>query len=414
MNPRIGIWHPGASSNHGDRAIQLATIDLVHELYPTAEIVQYHTDVDEAARIYEGEPVITEPLGRLGAPGLRALRQLDLLLWGGGSLVQQSSLFHFPRHAVPALLAKRVGTPVVGFGSGVEPLSNPALKWLARHCFDHVFTDAFVRGNQSAELLRSYGVTAPVRVAVDQAVSLRPSSAEAAAGHLDKSVGVDVESTPIVTVSVKPSFIYRGGLLPVSIELPGRGKRHRARLRAGFEEAFANLLDHVTESTEAIVVMVPMYGGQGDVEAAERVLSRVSRTERVRIMRDLPNSRVLKAVFGMADVHVGVRLHSCILATSAGVPSLGVPYMVKATEYFEHLGLSEHTVNEKDVTSASLQGAFSRLWDRRDAVRAHLAKTLPAVTGELKSHSDSVLRSVLGAAGEGSSHRARGTSREQD
>ena len=83
--------------------------------------------------------------------------------------------------------------------------------------------------------------------------------------------------------------------------------------------------------------------------------------------------------------------------------------MVKASEYFEHLGLSEHTVNEEDVTPASLQEAFSRLWDRRDAVRAHLAATLPAVIGELKSHSESALRSVLGGAGEGSSHQARGT-----
>lgn len=396
MSLRIGIWHPGATSNHGDRAIQLATIDLVHDRYPSAEIIQYHTDVDQAEAIYRGEPVVTRPLGRLATPSYRALTQLDLLLWGGGSLVQQSSLFHFPRHALPALLADRADVPVMCFGSGVEPLSNPALRRLARHCFDHVFVDALVRGERSAELLRSYGVKSDLRVAVDQAVSLRASSAEAAAAHLEKSVHIDIQSEQIVTVSVKPSFIYRGGLLPVSLDLPGRSRQHRRERRARFEYSFAQLLDHIVEATGAVVVLIPMYAGQGDVEASERVAGGASRRDRIRIMRDVPSSRVLKAVFGLAEAHVGVRLHSCILATSSGVPSLGVPYMVKATEYFERLGLSDFTVAEEDVTREALIEAFSRLWDGRDAVRAHLAATMPVAVDELRSHRDSAFSRILG------------------
>jgi polysaccharide pyruvyl transferase WcaK-like protein len=284
------------------------------------------------------------------------------------------------------------------FGSGVEPLSNPALRKLARHCFDHVFVDALVRGARSAELLRSYGVTRDLRVAVDQAVSLRASSPEAAADHLEKSVGLDIRSEQMVTVSVKPSFIYRGGLLPVSLDLPGPSRQRRRQRRTRFESAFAQLLDHIVEATGAVVVLIPMYAGQGDVEASERVAGGASRRDRIRIMRDVPSSRVLKAVFGLAQAHVGVRLHSCILATSSGVPSLGVPYMVKATEYFERLGLDEFTLEEDAVTREALIDAFSRLWDRRDTVRTHLAATMPVAVDELTAHRDSAFSLILGSS----------------
>ena len=54
------------------------------------------------------------------------------------------------------------------------------------------------------------------------------------------------------------------------------------------------------------------------------------------------------------DAHVGVRLHSCILATGAGVPSLGVQYMTKHREYFEMLGIDDYLLSEDDVTAEAL------------------------------------------------------------
>lgn len=392
---RIGIWHPGVSSNHGDRAIQLATIDLVKQRYPDATVIQFHDDIAEANEAYRGEGVTTLPLNRFGMPSRDDLRGLDLLLWGGGSLVQQSSLFFAPRHALPAILAKQVGTPVACFGSGVEPLSNPLLRRLTRYLFDRVMVDALVRGSRSAELLRSYGVERPVRVAPDQAVTLAADSVEAGRAFLESTLQTKLQK-PVVTVTVKPSFIYRGGILPVSVELPGPAKREREQRREEFEASFAALIDHIRSTVGATVVMVPMYIGQGDLDSARRVATMASSDSQVHVLESMPPSRLLKAVFSQATVHVGVRLHSCILATSSGVPALAVPYMEKAREYFEMIGIPEHTLDEADVTPDALISAFDRIWRDRDLVRAQLADTLPQLRARVTREAHDLLAGSLG------------------
>ena len=167
--PVVGIWHPGASSNLGDRAIQEATIDLVFRRWPEAQVVQYHTDPAAGAALYPDPRIGFRPLRAFGLPPSgKQLAELDILLWGGGSLIQQSSLFHTPLHLMAAFAAARKGVKVLYFGTGVEPLDSRLLRWIVRRAFRRAFTDGFVRGHLSAGLLERYGVRPPVHSAVDR------------------------------------------------------------------------------------------------------------------------------------------------------------------------------------------------------------------------------------------------------
>lgn len=392
--PVVGIWHPGLSSNYGDRAIQRATVDLVFERWPTATVVQYDDDLELGAREYPDPRVRFERLGPLGLPPLgKRLAELDILLWGGGSLIQQSSLLYLPWHLLPAFSAARRGVPVVVFGSGVEPLRSRLLRRLVRKSFADVFVGGFVRGPLSAELLASYGVHGPIPYAVDQATGLAVGAIRDAAARLGQLTGPSW-SGPVVSVSLKPSFIYRGGLLPVAFDPPSPQRARRRRQRRAFEESFAQLVRYLVDEIGAHVVVVPMFLGQGDIDAGRRVAAAANRPDRVSLIEELYDPRDMKAFLSQMDAHVGVRLHSCVLATGSGVPSLAIEYMTKHRDFFAQLEMTDLLIPEDEVTAARLIGSFTRLWQERELIGSQLVERKGALLEQLRTVVDEVLASA--------------------
>jgi polysaccharide pyruvyl transferase WcaK-like protein len=309
------------------------------------------------------------------------LAELDVLLWGGGSLIQQSSLLYFPLHLIPAIAAARQGVEVVCFGCGVEPLRSGVLRKLVRKAFDSVFVDGFVRGPLSADLLRAYGVTTDVRVAVDQAASLAAGAPEIAEEMFALLFDGD---DPVVSVSVKPSFVYRGGILPVAFDPPSPARRERRRRRTAFERSFGEFVRYLVDEIGVRVLLVPMYFGQGDLETCDRVASLAGVTGRVRVLRNAIPPRDLKSLLGLMSAHVGVRLHSCILATASGVPSVAVQYMNKHREYFAMMGMDEYLIPESEVSSDRLIATFERVWENRAVISEQLINCNAALVEELR------------------------------
>jgi polysaccharide pyruvyl transferase WcaK-like protein len=318
------------------------------------------------------------------------LREVDLLIWGGGNLVQQSSLFYFPRQVIPALMAQWARVPVICFGTGVEEIRSRVLRRLARHAFDRVFDDILVRGSRSATHLRQMGVSKSIRVIPDQAIALRPAPREQAEIFL-QGIGLSRHQGPVVSISVKPTFIYRGGLLPVSIDPPSPGRMYRQRRRHALEEAFRGLTRHLLD-LGVLVMLVPMFHDQGDLDACERVAAGFPQ-DSVKVLTQVPGPRLLKAVLGLMDAHVGIRLHSCILASSMGVATLGVQYMTKHLDYFEMLGMERFVIQESEVTKRKLIDQFDTLWSQRDQVRDALILRVKTLEGRLTAEVDAALGS---------------------
>lgn len=386
----MGIWHPGLSSNYGDRAIQQSTVDLVLQRWPDARIIQYDNDLVAAAAAYPDPRISFEPLGPLGFPPMgRRLADLDVLLWGGGSLIQQSSMLHFPQHLLPALAASRRGVKVVCFGTGVEPMRSGLLRALVRKAFGSIFDHAFVRGPLSSQLLASYGVATEIPYAVDQAAGLEASDERDTTPLFSGLIGPDWDG-PTVSVSVKRSFLYRGGVLPVAFDPPSRARAARRRQREAFDRSFGELVRYLVDEVGARVLMVPMFLSQGDVEACASVAELADRPEAVRVITQPPPPRQLKGLLSRMDAHVGVRLHSCILASSAGVPTLGVEYMTKHRDYFTMLGMTDRLISEGEVTAERLIAGFDRLWEDRSTLHDQLVSTTRELVSDLGRTVDTI------------------------
>lgn len=389
--PTIGVWHPADTTNQGDRAINRAVVDNLREAFPDSRIVLFAKDLAVGRRLFPDEQV---SLVRYGGPSFaepQRLRELDLLLCGGGSLLQQSSWLYVPQQLRPAFLASRCGVPTALYCSGVEPIRSLWLrKLVAKACRD-VFDALIVRGPRSQENLRRCGVTKDIIVAVDPAVALRPAPEEQARAYLREKLGLDPTRT---CISLCPKVVSAyGGILPVSVRKRINVRRRAIQRRA--DRAFAALVDYLVERRAAQVALIPMFHGQGDLAVCRNVYQLCNRKDRVAVVDELlDSSRLLKGLFGVMTMHLGVRLHSVILATSAGVPAGLVAYMHKGHEYMELAAMREYILEEREISFDALKSLADRVWDDRPQLRPHL-HAQQAALAKRYAETNEVVRAML-------------------
>jgi polysaccharide pyruvyl transferase WcaK-like protein len=79
-----------------------------------------------------------------------------------------------------------------------------------------------------------------------------------------------------------------------------------------------------------------------------------------------------RAVFAGADAVVSSRLHPLILASTAGVPVVGVAINEKVRAFLTAIRLDEQIVSPWAASATSLVGALDRALRRPEQIRAEL------------------------------------------
>jgi polysaccharide pyruvyl transferase CsaB len=231
----------------------------------------------------------------------RAMGQMDLLISGGGSLLQDvTGIKSIPYYLGIILMAKLRGLPAMFFAQGIGPvrgLLGRALVFAIGNLVDRVT----VRDQESVQALRRLGVVRPpVTVTADAALALGPAD-PAPGRRLLEAAGVDLARRPVIGVVVRPW------------KLEGPGFRH----------ALAQALDRLAQETGGTVVFIPMQQPQ-DVEAARPVAGLMQQPATV-LEGDM-TYRDVQSVLGACDVVVGMRYHALVFAALALVPVVGISY----------------------------------------------------------------------------------------
>lgn len=148
--------------------------------------------------------------------------------------------------------------------------------------------------------------------------------------------------------------------------------------------AYANykaLIQYVLDNTDAYVALIPhvVWESNDDRIPLRRLYEDFDRNPRLILVGD-HTAPELKYIISKCSFFVGARTHATIAAYSTGVPTLVVGYSVKARGIARDLFGSEdgyvlpvQQLKESD----ELTQAFVRLYEKRDAIRAHLNETLP-------------------------------------
>ncbi len=314
--------------------------------------------------VLSGDPAATTALHgvaarpRMGLGAVNAaLAEADLLVSGGGSLLQDVTSLRSPLYYLGVIaLAQRAGVPTAVIAQGMGPLHAPWNRLWARRVLDRVRAVS-VRDDASAAFLTDLGVThPPVEVTADPAFLLEPDDSARLAEWWEAHIPPD---RPVIGVALR--------------------RWTRANPPARYT-AIADGLATLAAERGAFLLFLPMQYG-ADLPLSVQIAGWTPAESRV---LDLPlTPRETLAAVGRCNAVVAMRLHTLIFAAARGVPALGIAYDPKVLDFALAADLPLPPRWET-LTDTDFLAALRGLWAERAAIATRVAARAQTLTARAR------------------------------
>lgn len=332
------------SKNAGDEAMLAAMIEVLSDLDPKVNITVISANPKDTMERHGVQAV-----SWLGIPAIwRALHQADLLLSGGGSLLQnvtsRRSLYYYMGIIFLAFMAR---VPVMLYAQGIGPIRGHVARRLMAWIGNRVQLIT-VRDQGSLGELESLGITRPhIEATADPVLAIHP---------VDKGIGRSIlkqyhadGAKPVVGISVREWC----------------GWKH-------YKQVVAQTADQIAEEFGARVVFLPMQYPE-DVRTAEIIAAHTKHP--VTVLNDEYTTSELLSIVGNMDLLIAVRLHALIFAGVMGIPMIGISYDPKIDRFLEYIG--EKAVGDlQKISLEKLMGEVRCKWNDKAAFKARNAELL--------------------------------------
>src|SRR5574344_503638 len=322
-------------NNAGDEAMLTAIVEALRKLEPSVELTVISGNPTETKAKYQVESIY-----RFDAPQILAsLKQTDLLISGGGSLLQdvtskKSLLYYLSVLAA----AKHFGKKVMLFAEGIGPIRCSFLrtmtKWVCRQA--DLIT---VRDEESRAELERLGIDgSQVRGTADAVFSLETVSRFRGVDILRRA-GLDLEK-PLIGVSV----------------------RHWENDKMCLQ-ALGKALHRLGEEKSAQVVLLPLQNPT-DIPVCDDLSFYIPDIpgSKVVLLHDKYTTEEFLSIIANFKLVVGMRLHALVFAAVMQVPFLAVSYDPKVDAFVHAVdGVLAGTIaslQEEDVVREA-----KKLWD---------------------------------------------------
>lgn len=278
---------------------------------------------------------------------LRAMRQSDVFIWGGGSLIQDVTSAASPLYYAGLMgLAQQLGLKTIAWAQGIGPLKRQLTRWVARQSFAGC-TAVSVRDSGSAALLTDWQI--PFIQAPDPVWALDSAPVKGLWDLPAPRVAVTLRSHPTLT-----------------------------------PERLANLTQALVsfqKATQTCILLVPFQASQ-DLSIAQSIGPQLTGPHQIFRLED---PRELKGLFRGVEMAIGMRYHSLIMAAAEECRCFALSYDPKVSQLMAQLDLPgwdlaqlpdepnlisqtwlEHYVNGNPLTSDQIQSLVDRALMHRD------------------------------------------------
>ena len=332
--------------NAGDEAILAGILQEIGCRDADARFTVLSFDADDTERRHGVGRELEAISTTLRAPArlLAAIGAADLLISGGGSflheadfelhgssfLLRAGKLRPVPYFLSVVLAARASGLPVMWYAQGLGPLHTRAARRLVAAAGSASQAVTW-RDQDSARLGYEVGVRAPVQLVVpDPAYALTPAPVDEARAELTR-LGL-ASGTRYLAVCPRP---WLG--------------------RTGYLESLGQALENVGAALDLEIVLVPFHEVQ-DLPVCETLAARPGFAGRAHSLPPVTSPARLAAVLGGAELVVAMRLHSGILAATAGTPAVIIDYDPKTRAFAAQTGQSRWSVSVDDLEGAGAHG----------------------------------------------------------
>jgi polysaccharide pyruvyl transferase CsaB len=387
-------WY--GSANTGDEAVLEATVSALRERGLT-HLHVLSTDHEATAQRLG----VSSSPRRLTLESLRALREADVLVLGGGGLIQDgTSVYNLPLYALFVGLARLFGLRVVAWGLGVEPIWTRLGKLLARAIVG-MSSRFSVRDHESLRLLRVAGVpTEKVQVTTDPAFLI----------PVPEKAGQSSDRRHVIfclrDLSDNHPGINLHYLLPVSVRKRlGVGWKPTRERADGLVEAMGAGVEYCVGTLDTDVTLLALWPGRDDLvlESVQRDATRRGvPARRVRMETEMGTPQDVARFVAGADLLVSMRLHALIFAAAAGVPTLALAYARKMRGEMTALSMERWVVEVESRTPSpeEVTGKLAALWQNRREVSTQIKRAAERARDRAEGDAD-VIASFIRGGGSG-------------
>lgn len=290
---------------------------------------------------------------------IKRIREYDLLLMGGGSLLQDATS---PRSVLYylgiVLTAKLFGKPVVFYAQGVGPIRQAFSKQLIKLIVNRVDVIT-VRDYESGEDLKQFGVTkVPIIVTADPAVTIPAES-------IDLSRGREI---------LRDLQIPLSKTLAISVR-SWKKEKH-------FKQVLAEVADHYAAQGWNVLFLPMQY--PADLIPSKEIIGQMNHDA---TLIDKPLSfKEIMSVLGNMDIVLGMRLHSIILAAVMNVPFVGISYDPKIERFIERLEMYS-AGHIQEIKPETVIAYLDDTLAHRDLVKERLAKKMDTIISQAEESS---------------------------
>ena len=347
------------SKNAGDEAMLSAMLEIFSELDPKLNITVISSDPDYT-KIRHGVNAVNW-LNVIDI--LKVLYKADLLISGGGSLLQNvtsgRSLYYYMGIL---FLAKLVHTPIMLYAQGIGPIfgrfSRRLMRWFGNH--SSLIT---VRDEDSLKELAMLKITRPpIKATADPVLAIKPVKKDAGQ-EIFRTAHVDINK-PIIGISVRE----------------WRDWSH-------YKEIIAQAADCAATEFNAQIVFMPMQYPE-DVKAAKQITAKMKNPACI-LKEDFTTAQLMSLV-GNMDLMIGIRLHALIFAGVMGTPMIGISYDPKIDRFLKSID-EEVAGDLQNITVKALMQQIWQKWHYKECYRQANLKRMKNLRILAKSNAEMAL-----------------------
>lgn len=292
---------------------------------------------------------------------IRAIKNADLILIGGGGFLSDWNPIAIKPWLWQIYLYKKVfKKKVMIYAIGAGPFIHPHYMNRVKDTLKYVDVIT-VRDEESNQQLKKCGIDNAV-VTTDPVVSLSLPSEYKTVSSSKRRIGI----------SIAPLFIS------------GLWKDSRNKYN-NYLQAIVELINKINDhyKNELEIIFIPMED-EYDYNFNQEIVGKLNDASNVSIVNKGKTINEKLEIMNTIDLMIGMRLHSIIISSTLGIPSLGIVYHHKVYEFLRSVGLEGLSVGvgdgdnwaDIDLDSESLFRNFKELYDNLDDYSQNVANAV--------------------------------------
>ncbi|MDT8404340.1 polysaccharide pyruvyl transferase family protein [Sulfuriflexus sp.] len=347
-NIKIVLSNSYGTLNTGDEALLESLIDEINELNEEIEMCILSLFPEESKKRHPEHTIVYSGVVKGFFATWKVIHKADLLIVGGGGLIQDSSsfgnlLFHLSR-PVMAIIS---GTPFAGVGLGVGPLRRKTGRWLTKIILRKA-QKLCVRDKASLDVCKEIGIPEEnISVCADLALTLGYGEVPVNNRYFNKICNLKRKHEHLIGLSFRPE--------------PGK-HRLSERVSSQFEEQLHELckaIDRIQSERDAIFVFISMHPEQDDL-IANKIQLLIKKTDQFLIVPGGLSPRIVMHIVKQFDLMLGMRLHSLVFSARGYIPFIGLGYDPKVMEFCEQVGQEEYMLPLQRLDAGTVANTAER------------------------------------------------------